>query len=122
MSEQAPTVSLVSYGLGNLGSVLNMLKRAGADARLVTTPDEILASDRVLLPGIGAFDEGMTRLRRGRAGGIVPSDTAVSVNNFGIVWCDGASASAGGPGEGVGAHGIPKRTGGQLTKGRIERG
>ena len=57
------SVSLVSYGLGNLGSVVNMLKRAGAEARLVSTPDDILASERVLLPGIGAFDEGMARLR-----------------------------------------------------------
>jgi glutamine amidotransferase len=57
------TVSLVDYGLGNLGSVVNMLKRAGSEARLVSTPEEIVASDRVLLPGIGAFDEGMARLR-----------------------------------------------------------
>lgn len=57
------TVSIVSYGLGNLGSVVNMLKRAGSQARLVSTPEEILDSERVLLPGIGAFDEGMARLR-----------------------------------------------------------
>jgi imidazole glycerol-phosphate synthase subunit HisH len=57
------SVSLVAYGLGNLGSVVNMLKRAGSEVRLVGTPDEILASERVLLPGIGAFDEGMSRLR-----------------------------------------------------------
>lgn len=59
----APTVSLVSYGLGNLGSVVNMLKRAGVGTRLVSTPEEIRDSDRVLLPGVGAFDEGMARLR-----------------------------------------------------------
>lgn len=57
------SVSLVDYGLGNLGSVANMLRRAGAETRLVSTPSEIAASDRVLLPGIGAFDEGMARLR-----------------------------------------------------------
>ena len=57
------SVSLVSYGLGNLGSVANMFKRAGAQTRLVSTPEEVLASDRLLLPGIGAFDEGMGRLR-----------------------------------------------------------
>jgi len=63
MSDQPPSVSLISYGLGNLGSVVNMLKRAGAETRLVSTTDEILDSERVLLPGIGAFDEGMRRLR-----------------------------------------------------------
>lgn len=56
------TVSIVSYGLGNLGSVSNMLKRVGADSRLVSTPDEVRASDRLLLPGIGAFDTGMQLL------------------------------------------------------------
>lgn len=56
------SVSIIDYGLGNLGSVVNMLKRAGAQARLVSTPEEILASDRVLLPGVGAFDEGVARL------------------------------------------------------------
>jgi len=57
------SVSLVDYGLGNLGSVANMLKRVGAESQRVSTGDEILASDRVLLPGIGAFDTGMSLLR-----------------------------------------------------------
>jgi glutamine amidotransferase len=57
------TVSVVDYGLGNLGSITNMLKRVGAASRRITTPDEVLQSDRVLLPGIGAFDNGMDRLR-----------------------------------------------------------
>lgn len=56
------TVSLVSYGLGNLGSVANMLKRVGVEVRLVTTAEEVLDSERVLLPGIGAFDTGMRML------------------------------------------------------------
>ncbi len=56
------SVSLVAYGLGNLGSVSNMFTRIGAEVRVVSTPDEIRASDRVLLPGVGAFDHGMARL------------------------------------------------------------
>lgn len=56
------TVSLIDYGLGNLGSVANMFKRASASVRLVSTPEGVLDSERVLLPGIGAFDEGMARL------------------------------------------------------------
>lgn len=57
------SIGLVDYGLGNLGSVTNMLKRVGAASHRVSTADEILASDKVLLPGIGAFDTGMIRLR-----------------------------------------------------------
>lgn len=64
------TVSIVSYGLGNLGSVVNMLKRVGTESRLVSTPEEILDSDRLLLPGIGAFDTGMRLLNEE---GLTPS-------------------------------------------------
>jgi glutamine amidotransferase len=64
------TVSLISYGLGNLGSVVNMLKRVGTESRLVSTPKEILASDRLLLPGIGSFDNGVRLLNEG---GLVPA-------------------------------------------------
>lgn len=56
------TVSIVSYGLGNLGSVVNMLKRVGAESQIVSTPEEVMASERLLLPGIGAFDTGMRLL------------------------------------------------------------
>ena len=56
------SVSIISYGLGNLGSVVNMLKRIGAETRMVSTPEEILESDRILLPGIGSFDTGMRLL------------------------------------------------------------
>lgn len=56
------SVSLIDYGLGNLGSVMNMLKRVGANSRLVKTADEIASSDRLILPGIGAFDTGMRLL------------------------------------------------------------
>lgn len=57
------SVSVVGYGLGNLGSVLNMLRRIGDEPRTATTPEEIAASERLLLPGIGAFDTGMRLLR-----------------------------------------------------------
>jgi imidazole glycerol-phosphate synthase subunit HisH len=64
------TVSIISYGLGNLGSVVNMLKRVGGESRLVSTPDVLLARDRILLPGIGAFDTGMRLLEEQ---GLVPA-------------------------------------------------
>lgn len=60
------SVSVVSYGLGNLGSVLNMLRRIDADPRVATTPEEVRTSERLLLPGVGAFDTGMRLLRDAR--------------------------------------------------------
>lgn len=56
------SVAIVDYGLGNLGSVANMFRRIGVEAHRINTPEEVLASDRVLLPGVGAFDHGVRRL------------------------------------------------------------
>lgn len=56
------SVSIVDYGLGNLGSVANMFRHIGVEVRRVSTEEQILASDHLLLPGVGAFDNGMTRL------------------------------------------------------------
>jgi len=71
------TVSIVAYGLGNLGSVTNMLRRIGADSRLVQTPEEIAASDRLLLPGVGAFGAGMALLEQR---GLVPAIRAFAAS------------------------------------------
>lgn len=52
----AETVALVDYGAGNLQSVLNALKTAGAEgARLTSDPNTIRAADRIVLPGVGSF-------------------------------------------------------------------
>lgn len=55
-------IAVVSYGVCNVGSILNMLKRIGAAAAAVSTPAEIEAADKIILPGIGAFDNGMSAL------------------------------------------------------------
>jgi len=50
------TVALIDYGAGNLQSVRNALKAAGAENILVTDkPDVVLTADRIVLPGVGAF-------------------------------------------------------------------
>jgi imidazole glycerol-phosphate synthase subunit HisH len=49
-------VALVDYGAGNLQSVKNALKAAGADDICVTAdPDQVRRADRIVLPGVGAF-------------------------------------------------------------------
>lgn len=50
------TLALIDYGAGNLHSVHNALKAAGAEGISVTAdPASVLASDRIVLPGVGAF-------------------------------------------------------------------
>jgi imidazole glycerol-phosphate synthase subunit HisH len=52
----AETIALVDYGAGNLHSVANALKAAGAGGVLVTSDPGIVAkADRIVLPGVGAF-------------------------------------------------------------------
>ena len=49
-------IALIDYGAGNLQSVLNALKAAGAsDIAVTADPVEILAGKRIVLPGVGAF-------------------------------------------------------------------
>ncbi len=55
-------VAIVDYGLGNLLSVRRMLEYCGAKVSLASTPEAILAADRLLLPGVGAFSAGMAEL------------------------------------------------------------
>jgi glutamine amidotransferase len=55
-------IVVVDYGVGNLSSVSNMLRKAGGDVRVSHDPGEILAADKLLLPGVGHFDHGMKML------------------------------------------------------------
>ncbi|OPY35927.1 MAG: GMP synthase (glutamine-hydrolyzing) subunit A [Methanoregula sp. PtaU1.Bin051] len=55
-------IAIVDYGLGNLRSVNRGLEKAGATAVITARPEEIEAADGIVLPGVGAFREGMDQL------------------------------------------------------------
>lgn len=55
-------ISIINYGIGNLGSVKNMLKKIGVESRFVTTAEEVKAGEKFILPGVGAFDMCMQNL------------------------------------------------------------
>jgi glutamine amidotransferase len=56
-------ITIIDYGIGNLTSVKNMLKKAGAeDVSISSNPEDIAAADKLLLPGVGHFDYGMNNL------------------------------------------------------------
>jgi imidazole glycerol-phosphate synthase subunit HisH len=58
-------IAIINYGIGNLLSVKNMLKKAGVNDVVITDQEEELAkADKVLLPGVGHFDYGMRMLRQ----------------------------------------------------------
>ncbi|MCX7267545.1 imidazole glycerol phosphate synthase subunit HisH [Sphingorhabdus sp.] len=57
------TLALIDYGAGNLHSVHNALKAAGAaDVRVTADPDIVAHADRIVLPGVGAFAHCMAAL------------------------------------------------------------
>ncbi|MBX0322683.1 imidazole glycerol phosphate synthase subunit HisH [Halomicroarcula sp. F13] len=57
--QTAADVVVVDYGLGNLRSVTRGLERAGASVTLSEDPADFDAADGIVLPGVGAFSEGM---------------------------------------------------------------
>jgi imidazole glycerol-phosphate synthase subunit HisH len=53
---------IIDYGLGNLGSMANMFKKIGAEAVVSADPLILEKADKIILPGVGAFDGGMKNL------------------------------------------------------------
>ena len=57
-------IALVDYGAGNVRSVHKALEAVGAEVHLARAPGLILAAEKVILPGVGAFGDCMAGLRR----------------------------------------------------------
>lgn len=56
-------ITVIDYGAGNIGSVLNMIKHVGGVAEVVCEAQSVLSAHKILLPGVGSFDNAMTRLK-----------------------------------------------------------
>lgn len=59
-----PRLAVIDYGMGNLRSVVKAWQHVGADAHLITQPDEMSDADAVVFPGQGAIVDAMTLLHR----------------------------------------------------------
>lgn len=55
-------ITVIDYGAGNIGSVLNMIKHVGGLATVARDAAGVLSAEKILLPGVGSFDNAMTRL------------------------------------------------------------
>ena len=58
-------VAIVNYGMGNLSSVRKSFEELGANVVVVAVPDQLYDADAIVLPGVGAFAEGMENLVNG---------------------------------------------------------
>lgn len=56
-------IVIIDYGTGNLASVRNMIRKVGGDAIISNRQADVEAASKLLLPGVGAFDHGMTKLQ-----------------------------------------------------------
>lgn len=55
-------IAIIDYGMGNAGSILNMLRRVGGEAVVTSESSELANASALILPGVGAFDNGMEKL------------------------------------------------------------
>ncbi|POQ98365.1 imidazole glycerol phosphate synthase subunit HisH [Alkalispirochaeta sphaeroplastigenens] len=55
-------ITILDYGMGNCGSIKNMLRYLGADAAIVSEPEELENAKAIILPGVGSYDYGVKQL------------------------------------------------------------
>ncbi|MBP5208591.1 MAG: imidazole glycerol phosphate synthase subunit HisH [Clostridia bacterium] len=55
-------IAVIDYGVGNLFSLCSSLSAVGADVTVTGDPDVIRAADRIVLPGVGAFEDAARKL------------------------------------------------------------
>ena len=56
-------IAIIDYGMGNLHSVQKGFEKVGADASIITAPDEVANADKLVLPGVGAFRDAIATLK-----------------------------------------------------------
>lgn len=56
-------ITIVDYGMGNLGSIQNMFKRINVESEITGDQEKLKAAEKILLPGVGAFDAAMERIQ-----------------------------------------------------------
>ncbi|MCC6338257.1 MAG: imidazole glycerol phosphate synthase subunit HisH [Myxococcales bacterium] len=66
-------ITIVDYGLGNLGSVANMLRKVGVKSVISGDASTVAAAEALILPGVGHFDMGMKNLRERGLEGVLTS-------------------------------------------------
>ncbi len=58
------TISIIDYGVGNIMSVISAFEKIGCNVKIVSTQEEVATAQSLILPGVGAFAEGMRNLEK----------------------------------------------------------
>lgn len=64
-------ISIIDYGAGNLNSVEKAIRHLGYECEITKDKDVILSSDKVILPGVGAFGDAMTSIKKEKLENVV---------------------------------------------------
>ncbi|MCJ7633728.1 imidazole glycerol phosphate synthase subunit HisH [Candidatus Bathyarchaeota archaeon] len=57
-------IVVIDYKMGNIGSIINMIKKAGGEVKFSSELDQIENAEKLILPGVGSFDAGMQNLTK----------------------------------------------------------
>ena len=79
-------ITIVDYGVGNIGALVNMFDYLGIEAEASGDPLAIARAESLVLPGIGAFDKAVERLRMSSAIDL-PSPSRSLIPNARIALC-----------------------------------
>jgi imidazole glycerol-phosphate synthase subunit HisH len=55
-------ITILDYGMGNISSIANMIKKVGGEVRISNKISDLETTDKIILPGVGAFDSGMEKI------------------------------------------------------------
>jgi glutamine amidotransferase len=77
-------IAILDYGLGNLGSIFNMFKVIGEKSKITNDVEIIRSSDGIILPGVGAFDAGMTKLNESGLAEVIKDEANKGKHILGI--------------------------------------
>jgi glutamine amidotransferase len=67
------SIVIINYGAGNIKSIQFAFKRLGIDAVLSNNPDEILAADKIIFPGVGEASTAMRKLKESGLDNLIPN-------------------------------------------------
>lgn len=77
-------IAIVDYGVGNLFSLVSSFKKIGADIIVTADAEVIKSSDRIILPGVGAFEDAAKKLRESGLDKVIIAEAAKGKKIMGI--------------------------------------
>lgn len=92
-------ITIIDYGMGNLGSIQNMIKKIGFESEITSVVEKIQNASKIILPGVGAFDKAMFNLKNLNLIEVIRQKTHEKIPLLGI--CLGMQLLADGSEEGV---------------------